>query len=64
MPSAPTDDEIAAAADASTGSGTVSVGAGDDLVAEDVHFWHISTSSLADHGFAFDPGRSEIANGC
>ncbi|PPI41973.1 hypothetical protein [Rathayibacter tritici] len=62
--SAPTDDEIAAAADALTGSGTMSFAAGDDLAAEDVLFWHISTSSLADHGFTFDPDRSDIANGC
>lgn len=61
--SSPTEKGITGAADASTGSGTLSFTDGAALRATDELFWAISTSTLSEHGFELDAANSSIANG-
>lgn len=61
--SSPTEKGITGAADASTGSGTLSFTDGAALRATDELFWAISTLTLSEHGFELDAANSSIANG-
>lgn len=61
--SSPTEKGITGAADASTGSDTLSFTDGAALRATDELFWAIGTSTLSEHGFELDAANSSIANG-